>query len=97
MGPGFVCSRGCTAAPLTGGLWLHCIDVQDLLGTVVASLAQCSVRPAGRRTWVGLAKNLIFRLFQNNVLFANVIVVSLGCSPNVLVSPIRIVQTIIRM
>ena len=42
MGPGFVCSRGCTAAPLTGGLWFHCIDVQDLQGTVVASLAQCS-------------------------------------------------------
>ena len=42
MGPGFVCSRGCTAALLTGGLWFHCIDVQDLQGTVVASLAQCS-------------------------------------------------------
>ena len=42
MEPGFVCSRGCTAAPLTGGLWFHCIDVQDLQGTVVASLAQCS-------------------------------------------------------
>ena len=56
MGPGFVCSRGCTAAPLTGGLWFDCIDVQDLLGTVVASLAQCSGRPAGRRTWVGLSK-----------------------------------------
>ena len=42
MGPGFVCSQGCTAAPLTGGLWFHCIDVQDLQGTVVASLAQCS-------------------------------------------------------
>ena len=56
MGPGFVCSRGCTAAPLTGGLWFDCIDVQDLLGTVVESLAQCSGRPAGRRTWVGLSK-----------------------------------------
>ena len=78
MGPGFVCSRGCTAAPLTGGLWFHCIDVQDLLGTVVASLAQCSGRPAGRRTWVGLSKNVIFRVFQNNVLFANVIVASLS-------------------
>ena len=78
MGPGFVCSRGCTAAPLTGGLWFDCIDVQDLLGTVVESLAQCSGRPAGRRTWVGLSKNLIIRVFQNNVLFANVIVVSLS-------------------
>ena len=78
MGPGFVCSGGCTAAPLTGGMWFHCIDVQDLLGTVVESLAQCSGRPAGRRTWVGLSKNLIIRVFQNNVLFANVIVVSLS-------------------
>ena len=78
MGPGFVCSRGCTAAPLTGGLWFHCIDVQDLQGTVVASLAQCSGRPAGRRTGVGLSKKLIIRVFQNNVLFANVIVVSLS-------------------
>ena len=78
MGPGFVCSRGCTAAPLTGDLWFHCIDVQDLLGTVVASLAQCSGRPAGRRTWVGLSKKLKNRVLQNNVLFANVIVVSLS-------------------
>ena len=78
MGPGFVCSRGCTAAPLTEGLWFDCIDVQDLLGTVVASLAQCSGRPAGRRTWVGFSKKLIIRVFQNNVLFANVIVVSLS-------------------
>ena len=74
MGPGFACSRGCTAAPLTGGLWFDCIDVQDLLGTVVESLAQCS----GRRTWVGLSKKLINRVLQNNVLFANVIVVSLS-------------------
>ena len=36
-----------------------------------------------RRTWVGLSENLIFRVFQNNVLFANVIVVVLGCSPKV--------------
>ena len=82
MGAGIFCSRGCPAAPLTGGLWFDCIDVQDLLGTVVESLAQCSGRPAGRKTWVGLTKNLIF---QNNVLFVNVIVVSLGCSPNILV------------
>ena len=52
--------------------------MQDLLGTVVESLAQCSGRPAGRRTWVGLSKKLIIRVFQNNVLFANVIVVSLS-------------------
>ena len=78
MGPGFVCSQGCTAAPLTGGLWFDCIDVQDLLGTVVESLAQCSGRPAGRRTLVGLSKNLIIRVFQSNVLFANAFVVSLS-------------------
>ena len=51
-------------------------------------------RPTGGRTRVGLSKNLIFRVYQNNVLFANVIVVSLGCSPNFL-SPIGIAQTAI--
>ena len=65
MGPGFVCSRGCTAAPLRGGLWFDCIDVQDLLGTVVASLAQCSGRPAGRRTWI----TILFFLAPGGVFF----------------------------
>ena len=58
-------------------------------------LQHCSLsgRPTGSGTWVGLSENLIFKVIQDNVLFANNIVVSLGCSPNVLVSTIGIVKT----